>query len=120
MDQAPIGRTVVLNPGFVESLTPQQLDAYVQVLADASENHPDHDTASFHRVIKDGLHAAGIDISPVELNRTAEQLVGHGAAPLTITTHDGKVLFERVARSSLQTSAPEHVDPADPDRPVIS
>lgn len=119
MDQAPIGRTITLNPGFVDSLSQEQLDGYVEVLAEASAHHPDHDVAGLSQVIADGLHRYGITMAPVELQRTAEQLVGHGVAPLTISTAD-KVLFERGSRSALEPTNSQHVDPEDPDRPVFS
>lgn len=120
MDRAPIGRTLSLNPAFLETLSPQQLEGYVRVMAEASANHPGHDVKALGEVIEQGLHRLGISIAPVELERTAEQLVGHGQAPLTISTHDGVVLFERVGHSSLPPTPRTHVDPADPDRPTIS
>lgn len=120
MDRAPIGRTISLNPAFVESLTPQQLEGYVRVMVEAAANHPGHDVKALGEVIEQGLHRLDIRIAPVELERTAEQLVGHGQAPLTITTHDGVVLFERVGHSSLPPTPRTHADPSDPDRPTIS
>lgn len=46
-----------------------------------------------------------MELSPVALERTAEQRVGDGVAALTIRTNDGTVLFERAAPSALNTTA---------------
>lgn len=120
MNDAPIGRTVVLNKGFVDSLSKGQLQAYVQVLVDASENHPDADKEILRKELERSFQRIGVEISPVEIDRTAEQLVGEGAAPLTISTNDGTILFEREERSSAEPTQETHADPADPERPLYS
>lgn len=120
MAEAPIGRSVVLNQAFVEALGPERVQAYARVLVDASENHPDADKEVLREQLERDLAAIGVELSPVELDRTAEQLVGEGAAPLTIALNDGTVLFEREGRSALQPTDQQHADPADPDRPTIS
>lgn len=120
MAEAPIGRTIVLNKAFVEALDRDQLEGYVRVLVEASESHPDYDKDALRAELEQALDRVGVRLSPVEIDRTAEQLVGVGVAPLTISTNDGTVLFEREGRSSLDETAATHADPDDPDRPLVS
>lgn len=103
-NDAPIERTITLNPSFVDSLTTEQLQSHFEVIVEASQNHLDADKDVLREEMERGLGRVGMELSPVELERTAEQLVGDGVAALTIRTNDGTVLFESAAPSALNTT----------------
>lgn len=117
MQNEPIGRSITLSSGFVESLDDQQLQAYIAALEEVADS--DHrDVGDIHDLLKRRLDDASVGMPPVELNRLAEQFAGWGDAAVTVETDDGRLLLAHPGRSSLQPTDTSHADPADPERPA--
>lgn len=115
--QIPVGRTLTLSGPFVESLSAEQLEAYVAALAEVSNSALAEDPPAFEKELERRLNSAGVAVAPVELSRIVEHLTGSYTARLRITTDDGRVLFER-GGSADPGAMNQRRDPEHPQTPL--
>ena len=116
-DETPTGRTIVVNKKFEESLSPEQLQAYLDAVVATSQNGA-QDVDQVADELTQRFEQAGIGVAPIEAKHLAEHLVGDSTAELVFQTDDGRVLYSQ-GGSADKPGQHDARDPEDSDRPTM-
>lgn len=115
----PPGRTLVLDEHFVEALSDDELEGYVDAVTRAASGaHADVDELA--ESLAADLEQVGMPMAPVQVKLLAEQLFGAQDAQVAFVTTGGKLLARHDGVAGVPQRPGSAADPEHPNRPKLT